>query len=169
MRFECDVDVDFNGIVIFVYPSLVSLFGGRIVRGQNILQEFTTTDKGDEVLDEGFALPIMGVDDGSYRVRIFVDEWPEDEGRKIIFEDKFFYLSALDDVYVADMAVFWDWEDFTGWQKLPVPRGLYKVTVAGVHTYSENQETEYRFDVCFSTVCKSFKRTVEARSDSRLV
>lgn len=169
MNFECDVDVDFNGIVIFVYPSLLSLFGGEIISGQNILEEFTTTEKGDEVLGQGLALPIMGIDDGTYRVRFFVDESPEEEGRKIIFEDKFFYLSALDDVYVGDMAVFWEWEDYTGWKKLPIQRGLYKVVVAGVHTYSKSGETQYGFDVCFSTVSKPFKRTVEPRSDSRVV
>jgi hypothetical protein len=169
MKFECDVDVDFNGVVIFVYPSLLNLFGGEITRGQNILEAFTTTDKGDDVLDEGFALPIMGVDDGSYRLRFFLDESPEEKGRKVIFEDKFFYLSALNDVYVADMAVFWDWEDYTGWKKLPVPRGLYKVIVAGVHTYSDSGETQYGFDVCLITVPEAFKRTVEPRSDSRLV
>lgn len=169
MKFECDVDVDFNGIIIFAYPKLASLFGGKIIKGQNILEEFTTTDKGDEVLDEGVALPIMGVDDGSYRVRFFVNETPEEKERKIIFKDEFFYLSALDDLYIADMAVFWDWEEFTGWRKLPIPRGLYKVSIAGVHTYNDMGETLYGFDACFSTVTETFKRTIEPRSDSRLV
>lgn len=66
-----DIDVDFNGIIIFDYPGILAPFGGKIEDGDNILQEFTTTDKGDLVLNEGIALPIMGLDDGGYVVRLF--------------------------------------------------------------------------------------------------
>ncbi len=41
-----DIDVDFNGIIIFDYPGILAPFGGKIEDGDNILQEFTTTDKG---------------------------------------------------------------------------------------------------------------------------
>ena len=105
-----DIDVDFNGIIIFDYPGILAPFGGKIDNGDNILQEFTTTDKGDLVLNEGIALPIMGLDDGGYVVRLFLSEFPENEDREVIFTDKYFYLNVTGDLYVADMAVFWEWE-----------------------------------------------------------
>lgn len=169
MIFEYIVDVDFNGIVIFVYPELAKIFGGDIKTGQNILEAFSTTDKGDEVLDEGLALPIMGVDDGSYRVRFFVDEKPSDHDRKILFEDDGFYLNVVGSVYIADMAVFWDWESYTDWKKLEISTGLYRAAVAGVHTYDGIGEVLYGFDICLTSVDEPFSRTVEPRSDSRLV
>ncbi len=41
-----DIDVDFNGIIIFDYPGILAPFGGKIEDGDNIFQEFTTTEKG---------------------------------------------------------------------------------------------------------------------------
>lgn len=105
-----DIDVDFNGIIIFDYPGILAPFGGKIEDGDNILQEFTTTDKGDLVLNEGITLPIMGLDDGGYVVRLFLNEFPVNEDREVIFTDKYFYLNITGDLYVADMAVFWEWE-----------------------------------------------------------
>ncbi|QKZ02405.1 hypothetical protein [Pseudomonas eucalypticola] len=169
MRFECDVDVDFNGIVMFVYPKLADLFEGGVQPGQNVLRAFTTTDKGDEVLDKGVALPIMGVDDGTYRLRIFIDEAPCKERREVVFEDEYFYLNVVGGLYVADMAVLWDWEEFTGWTLLPVPTGMYRVSVAGVHLYNEVNDVDYGFDICLQTVSEPFHRTIEPRSDSRLI
>ncbi len=91
--------------------------GGKIDDGENILEEFTTTDKGELVLNEGIALPIMGLDDGGYVVRLFFNEFPDSEDREVIFTDKYFYLNVTGDLYVADMAVFWEWGDYTGWIK----------------------------------------------------
>lgn len=167
--YECDIDVDFNGAVLFVYPRLMDLFGGAIEDGQNILEAFTSTNKGDEILDLGWAWPIMGIHDGSYRIRFFIDETLEATDRKVLFEDKHFYLDVCDDLYLADMAVFWEWETYTGWKKIPVPIGKYKGSIAGVHTCDENGETLYGFDIQLHTIAEAFNRTVEPRSDSRLV
>lgn len=169
MIYECTIDVDFNGAVLFVYPRLMDLFEGSIEQGQNILEPFTSTDKGDEVLDRGWAWPIMGIDDGSYRIRFFIDETLETDDRKVLFEDKYFYLDVCNDLYLADMAVFWEWETYTGWKKIPLPLGKYKGCIAGVHTYDENGETLYGFDIHLSTIAEAFNRTVEPRSDSRLI
>lgn len=73
------VDVDFNGIVLFDYPGILTIFDEEINDRENILHEFTNKDKGDVVLDKGIALPIMGIDDGTYLVRIFINETPEEK------------------------------------------------------------------------------------------
>ena len=103
-----NVDIDFNGIIIFDYPGILELFDGEIADGENILQEFTTTDKGELALDKGVALPVMGIDDGNYIVRLFLNEIPDDENRRIVFSDKYFYINVTGNLYVADMSVFWE-------------------------------------------------------------
>ncbi|MEG6182662.1 hypothetical protein UXP39_09340 [Enterobacter sichuanensis] len=162
-----DIDVDFNGKIIFDYPGILAPFGGKIDDGENILEEFTTTDKGEFVLNEGIALPIMGLDDGGYVVRLFLNEFPDNEDREVIFTDKYFYLNVTCDLYVADMAVFWEWEDYTGWINADVPKGIYKVCLEGVHLL-KGEETIYCYDLIFERTNQLGTRDVELRSESRL-
>lgn len=161
------VDVDFNGIIIFDYPGILVPFGGKIENGDNILQGFTTTDKGDLVLDEGIALPIMGIDDGGYVVRLFLNELPDNENRKVIFSDKYFYLNVTGDLYIADMSVFWEWEDYTGWHNADIPKGIYKVSLEGIHLEKDG-DTVYCYDLILEKTSKLGIREIEPRSDSRL-
>lgn len=162
-----DIDVDFNGIIIFDYPGILAPFGGKIDDGENILEEFTTTDKGELVLNEGIALPIMGLDDGGYVVRLFLNEFPDNEDREVIFTDKYFYLNVTGDLYIADMAVFWEWEDYTGWINADVPKGIYIVCLEGVHLL-KGEEIIYCYDLIFERTNQLGTRDVEPRSDSRL-
>jgi len=162
-----NVDVDFNGIIIFDYPGILVPFGGKIEDGDNILQEFTTTDKGDLVLDEGIALPVMGIDDGGYVVRLFLNEIPDNENRRIIFSDRYFYLNVTGDLYIADMSVFWEWEDYTGWYNADIPKGIYKVILEGVHLEKDG-DTVYCYDLILEKTSKLGIREIEPRSDSRL-
>lgn len=187
MRNTIFIDVDFNGIIIFDYPGILELFDGKIKEGQNILKELTSPvengkiDKGKLALDKGIALPIMGIDDGSYCVRFFLDELPTNDGRKIIFTDKYFYLQVTKDLYVADMAVFWDWEDYTSWHKTNIPKGIYKVSLQGVHLikkqntfnsyeakFIKNGEILDCYDLILEKVSQIGIREIEPRSDSRL-
>ncbi|EFO1268499.1 hypothetical protein [Escherichia albertii] len=162
-----NVDVDFNGIIIFDYPGILIPFGGKIENGDNILQEFTTTDKGDFVLDEGIALPIMGIDDGGYVVRLFLDELPDNENRRVIFSDKYFYLNVTGDLYISDMSVFWEWEEYTGWNNANVPKGIYKVSLEGVNL-DKDDDTLYCYDLILEKTNELGIREIEPRSDSRL-
>jgi hypothetical protein len=66
------------------------------------------------------------------------------------------------------MAVFWEWENFTGWQETNVPKGIYEVRLEGVRFYNENNEMEYGYDLTLRSVPKLLKRTIEPRSDSRV-
>lgn len=169
MKLEFEVDVDFNGIVIFDFPSIQELFGGKINEGDNILSFLTTTSKGDEALDEGLALPIMGIDDGGYNVRFFLDEEPESKGRDVIFDDGFFYLNVQNSLYLADISVFWDWEDYTGWREVGLPKGHYKVRVAGVRITDFLGCVSYGYDIVMYSVKERFLRTSEPRSNSNVI
>jgi hypothetical protein len=164
---EILLDVDFNGIVLFDYPAILSIFDGKINNGQNILDDFTKTDKGDVVLNDGIVLPIMGIYDGSYLLRLFINERPNDN-RKIIFCDEFYYLNITGKLYIADMAVFWDWEDFTGWQETEVSKGTYEVCLEGVRFLDKNNAETYSYDLTLRSIPKLLRRTIEPRSDSRL-
>ncbi|MWP61166.1 hypothetical protein [Gilliamella sp. Pas-s25] len=161
------VDVDFNGIIIFDYPGIQIPFGGKIDNGQNILKTFTTTDKGDFVLDKGIALPIMGIDDGGYVVRLFLNESPCNKDRRVIFSDKYFYLNVTGNLYIADMSVFWEWEEYTGWHNANIPKGIYKVCLEGV-TLKKNGDIFYCYDLILEKISKLGKREIEPRSDARL-
>lgn len=161
------VDVDFNGIIIFDYPGILIPFGGNIASGENILRQFTTTDKGDFVLDEGIALPVMGIDDGGYVVRLFLNEDPGNENRRVIFSDKYFYLNVTGELYVADMSVFWEWEEYTGWHNADIPKGIYKVCLEGVHLDKEG-DICYCYDLILENTTEPGIRNIEPRSDSRL-
>lgn len=161
------VDVDFNGIIIFDYPGILTSFGGKIENGKNILKTFTTTDKGDFVLDKGIALPIMGIDDGGYVVRLFLNESPDNENRIVIFSDKYFYLNITGNLYIADMSVFWEWEEYIGWYNADIPKGIYKVCLEGVNLKKDG-DTFYCYDLILEKTSKLGRREIEPRSDSRL-
>ncbi|MFC0179592.1 hypothetical protein [Thorsellia kenyensis] len=163
------LSVDFNGIVIFNYPNILELFGGRIQNGQNILKDFTSSNLGEVALDKGIALPILGLDDGDYLVRFYIDQQPENKNRKIIFSDKYFYLDVSDNLYVADIIIFWDWDDYTGWNKIDIPQGIYKICLEGVHLLNdEGQVLEHSYDLLMTSVPTIGIRNLEPRSDSRL-
>lgn len=161
------VDVDFNGIVIFDYPGILAPFNGKIENGDNILQVFTTTDIGDIVLDEGIALPIMGIDDGGYIVRFFLNDIPGNENRHVMFSDKYFYLKVTGDLFIADMSAFWEWEKYNGWKNTGIPKGIYKVILEGAQL-KRDSDVIYCYDLILEKTNELGIREIEPRSDSRL-
>ncbi|WP_312466663.1 hypothetical protein [Pseudescherichia sp.] len=161
------VDVDFNGIVIFDYPGILAPFSGKIENGDNILQVFTTTDIGDIVLDEGIALPIMGIDDGGYIVRFFLNDIPGNENRHVMFSDKYFYLKVTGDLFIADMSAFWEWEKYNEWKNTDIPKGIYKVILEGAQL-KRDSDVIYCYDLILKKINELGIREIEPRSDSRL-
>ena len=166
MENNFDINVDFNGIVIFNEKLLNQTFGSKIPNDYNLLDELTETQFGEKVLLNGAVIPILGIDDGNYFVRFFINSYPSNTDRKIIFSDGFYYLNVDSDVYVADVSVFWDWEDDLGWNKVQIPYNKYNVTVEGIHL-THNNEINYGFDIILSEY-KMVNLITEPRSDSRL-
>jgi hypothetical protein len=166
---EMTVDVDFNGIVVFAFPDLLRYFGGQVSDGQNILKPFTETDLGDKVVDDGVVLPIINIDDGGYLVR-FLDEAPWSSPQRIVaFSDAGYVLNVTDRLYVADAAVFWDWEALLGWREVSVAPGTYTVTIEGVaHLGPEGSVDRVGYDIVLKTVNSLPKRTARIREDSRV-
>ena len=100
-------------------------------------------------------------------MRLFLNEFPDNKDREVIFTDKYFYLNVTGDLYVDDMAVFWEWEDYTGWINTDVPKGIYRVSLEGVHLL-KGEETVYCYDLIFEKTNQLGIRDVEPRSDSRI-
>jgi hypothetical protein len=163
------VSVDFNGVVVFSYPGLLCHFGGVVPNGENILRKFTESDLGDAVVDAGHVIPIVNIDDGEYLIRFYFDRAPVVNSREVVFSDPGYVLDVQRDSYVADAAVFWDWEELLGWQKIPVSPGLYSVTVQGVrHRAANDQVDAVGYDLILERVDQLPRRTAVVRSDSRV-
>jgi hypothetical protein len=179
MKQELIVGIEWiDGIVLFDHPGILNFFGGKIELGQNILDDFVKTNKGDEVLDQGVALPIIGVGCEA-RVRLFVDENPTDD-REVVYCDKYFYLNVTGKLYIGDMLGFWEWHwylgEYGGWIETIVPKGIYKVCVEGVHLLDADGKRVVDkdgwemncYDLTFISVDKLGKRDVEPRGDSKV-
>jgi hypothetical protein len=164
-----NLDVDFNGIVVFAYPDLLRFFGGRIETGRNILEAFTTTALGEAVLDAGVVVPIVNLDDGGYRVRLLDAAPAEPARRQVVFSDAGYALRVTQELFVTDVAVFWDWEDRLGWTKVDIAPGAYAVTVQGVRHLDEQGAVEATgFDLILEPRAELPRRTAAPRADSRV-
>lgn len=166
---EIDVSVDFNGIVIFGYPDINNFFECPVESGKNILREFTQTDLGDRIVDAGVVIPIINIDDGGYWVRFF-DGSPEASPRRnVVFSDNGYVLKVNSDLYIADAAVFWDWEEYLGWKKVNIAPGFYSATVEGVRHLDElGKIARIGYDVILKKTDSLEKRTAKIREDSRV-
>jgi hypothetical protein len=154
------LSVDFNGIVMFDPAGLRTLYGD-ISSGHNLLKDFSESSRGDDVLDIGAALPIMGINDGDYLVRLYVNDNPPSE-RTTVFSDSYFYINVTSHLFIADMAVLWDWEEYTGWNETTVPTGMYKVCVEGLVLSIDGADYPC-YDVTFIQVDKPYVRDLEPR------
>lgn len=164
------VNVDFNGIVIFSYPCILQAFPNGIREGENILAPFTQTGLGDEVVDAGWVIPIINIDDGGYVVRFFLDDGPATTpDRRVAFSDPGYVLSVSERAYVADAAAFWEWHKGLGWSEVHIPPGNYDVTVEGVvHLDKKGHMSETGYDVILRRYQVLPKRTARIREDSRV-
>jgi hypothetical protein len=164
-----DVDVDFNGIVVFAWPDLARFFGGRIEPGRNILREFTETDLGDDVVDAGTVVPVINLDDGRYRVRFFDAAVEPSPRRRVAFSDAGFVLNVTERLYVADAAVFRDWEERLAWTPVDVAAGTYAVTVEGVQHLDATGRVEMTgYDLVLQRTDRLARRCARLREDSRV-
>lgn len=164
-----NIMVDFNGIVIFSYPAIEKYFEGGIKNGQNILKNFIETDLGDKVIDDGVIIPITNIDDGSYEVNFIEGCIERQNNRRIIFNNPGFILNVENEIYVADAAVFWDWEAYLGWEKINIPIGLYKLTIEGFQNLNKFDEIEtIGYDIILEKVISLPKRTAIMRDNNNL-
>ncbi|ATQ78335.1 hypothetical protein CR152_30380 [Massilia violaceinigra] len=144
---QFEVVVDFGGIVVFDDKGLQAYFG-NIAEGDNLYRRFTTTDDGDKVVEQGIVIPIIGVNDSSYRVSVRMAGEPSivpDE--LIIVRNASFPLRVTDRLIIADLAVFLEWYPEEGWQRIDIAPGCYAVAVNGFRKVENNVVVDFGFEI----------------------
>ena len=151
--FKCSVNTDFNGIVLFDPYRLIEFFGGAIASGADLFTLFRTSDVGDQVLQAGIVIPILAIDDAGYSLEVLIDEESARPLSDIQFSNGIFPLHIQKKLVVADLAVFKEWEEDTGWIETPVSEGFYAATVRGFRTRNEQGHiVDCGYEVSLKTV-----------------
>ncbi|MDQ1924539.1 hypothetical protein [Massilia pseudoviolaceinigra] len=144
---QFEVVVDFGGIVVFDDKGLQAYFG-NIAEGDNLYRRFTSTDDGDKVVEQGIVIPIIGVNDSSYRVSVRMAGEPSvvpDE--LIIVRNASFPLRVTGRLIIADLAVFLEWYPEEGWQQIDIAPGCYAAAVNGFRKVENNVVVDFGFDI----------------------
>ncbi len=149
-----ELSVDFNGIVLFEPDRLVAYFGGSIDDGQNVYKAFTSSPAGDEVMEQGIVTPILGINDGFYK--LFVRHSSEDAAIAddlVVFENGEFPLEVgkSGSVALADLAVLREWEDETGWNRIPITPGIYSILIRGFRRIENGELLECGYEFVLSS------------------
>jgi hypothetical protein len=142
-----DLAVDFNGLVLFDPTRLENFLGGPIVEGTNLWQRFTTTEDGDEVVNQGIVVPILGINDGSYRVVVRQEDERSVVSDPVVVENGEFPLSVQKRLVLADMAVLLEWTFELGWHDLDVSPGYYRVTIRGFRAIEHSRITRCGYEI----------------------
>jgi len=163
------VTVDFNGIVMFEPHLLCAFYGGHIDSGTNLFQRFTTTEEGDEVLQKGIVIPILGINDGNYRVLVRYSHEVSPVEKGIILENSSFPLNVERRLVLADLSVLREWEEETGWQQVDGPKGRYSVTVRGFRFVQEGIVSDCGYEFVLNLVDDLPKRTADLEKDMQVL
>lgn len=148
-----ELSVDFNGIVLFEPERLVEYFDGEIPVGENLYRKFTTTNAGDEVVQEGIVVPVLAINDGFYKVIVrFAVEPSPIETNLFVVENAAFPLQIgrKGFIVLADLAVLWEWEADLGWNGIDVQPGNYTVSVRGFRKIENNEISECGYEFVLS-------------------
>ncbi|MDM5177081.1 hypothetical protein PO883_07715 [Massilia sp. DJPM01] len=144
---QFEVVVDFGGIVVFDDQGLQAYFGS-IAEGDNPYRRFTSTADGDRVVEQGIVMPIIGINDSSYRVLVRMDgDASAVPDQLIIVRDASFPLRVAGRLIIADLAVFLEWYPEEGWQRIDVPPGCYAAAVNGFRKVEHHVVVDFGFEI----------------------
>jgi|GEM_PF-1022808 len=142
--------VDFGGIVMFDAACLKGCFGRDIAEGENLYRLFVTTDMGDEVVDAGAVIPIVGINDSTYEILIRSDAEKSSVDDLIIVSNGVFPLEVRQRLVIADLAVLYEWDEGLGWHSLRVDPGFYGVTVNGFRKIEAGAVSRFGYELVFA-------------------
>ncbi|MBT0568224.1 hypothetical protein [Williamsia sp. CHRR-6] len=163
-----DMTVDFNGIVIFD-PARLSDYYGGIKRGHNVWRDFTTTNMGDEVVQQGIVVPLIGINDGSYEVYVRSVSEPSCWGLDSIKDNKGFPLRVSVRLVIADMAVLLDWYEDEGWFDIDCEPGFYDVDIYGYRKVVSGAVQSCGYDFVLTNVERLPTMTAELEKDMQVL
>lgn len=144
---QFEVVVDFGGIVVFDDQGLRA-YVGSIAEGGNLYRRFTSTGDGDKVVEQGIVMPIIGVNDSSYRVLVRMDgEASAVPDELIIVRNASFPLRVTGRLIIADLAAFLEWYPEEGRHRIDVPQGCYAGAVNGFRKVENNVVVDFGFEI----------------------
>jgi hypothetical protein len=164
-----DLAVDFNGIVLFEPSRLADFLGGVPADGVNLLQRFTTSEDGTEVVQRGIVVPILGINDGSYEVCVRMDTEPTTNTDQIVAVNERFPLVVHDRLVVADLAVFADWSVDLGWYDVDVAPGCYAVSVNGWRRVEHGRVTACGFEYVLCPTSDLIEASAQLDADMQVL
>jgi hypothetical protein len=147
--FHQTLTVDFHGLVLFDPDRLREFLGGHIEDGTNIYKMMTTSEAGDEVVQRGIVLPVLGINDSNYEIYARDQSEPSCVEDGIVFTHGIFPLHVTKRLVIADMAVLVEWEAEKAWRDLPFKTGNYAVTVRGFRYIKNARVARFGFEFCF--------------------
>ncbi len=143
MSFSITIDNLFSELWGFVLcvPAALDAFHGGESRGMNLLERYASTDDGDRVAEMGIAIPIMGVEVGSYTIVVRSDQ-QESRLAKPRIESPGWVLNVTAPLAVcgAGYLVVWD-PHHPAVHQIEVPLGWYQVTINGGYQGAVEEET----------------------------
>lgn len=166
---EFSVTVDFNGIVFFEPNLLKKFFGGVIDTGTNLYQRFTSTIEGDQVVDSGIVMPILGINDGNYRVIVRDASEVSIVDDLIVCENGVFPLRVEGRLVVADLAVLWEWEDEAGWRDVELSPGFYSADVRGFRLIKDSIVVECGYEVALTRQIELPRRSASLEKNMQVL
>jgi hypothetical protein len=129
------ITIDFHGIVLFSPERLKDYFGGSIEDGTNIYRIMTTPDAGEDVINKGIVIPILGINDSTYEVFARTKESPSAIEDLVSFESGIYPLASLV-----------EWNEGAGWIDVPIRPGHYAVTVRGFRQIIDHEVKRFGFE-----------------------
>lgn len=147
---EFEIIVDFNGIVL-VDPSLLDEFYGGIMPGDNLYQRFIKTEDGDEVVNRGIVVPILGVNDGTYRIVL------REQGEKssipenhVVVSNGVFPFKVGKRAVMMDMANLLEWYPDENQVDVSIPPGCYEIRINGFREVADGIVQDVGFEFVFN-------------------
>jgi hypothetical protein len=127
-----EVDVEFNGIVVFDPLNLKNHYG-NIQSGENLFKRYIETDEGDEVIGAGLIVPILSIDDAGYDVVLMKEGEVCEEEKCVIARNEFLFLEIIEKAIICDLYAIMDWDDSISvdYNVVDLVPGKYKVSIGG--------------------------------------
>ncbi|NHZ37962.1 hypothetical protein [Massilia rubra] len=99
-------------------------------------------------MEQGIALPIVGINDSSYRVIVrLAGEASAIPDQLIVVRNASFPLRVTGRLIIADLAVFLEWYPEQGWQRVDVAPGCYAVAVNGFRKVDNKVVVDFGFEI----------------------
>ena len=132
-----EVDVEFNGIVVFDPLNLKSYYG-NIQNGENLFKRYIETEEGDEVIGAGLIVPILSIDDAGYDVILMKEGEVCEEEKHIITKNEFLFLEIVEKAIICDLYAIMDWDDSISvdYTTMDLSPGKYRVSIGGYREMS---------------------------------